>query len=278
MPAALVMPAAMMSRLQGAVAFFGRMLLYSEINAQMKLPRLLAALLITLPASAVEHRVTSAADIAQAAESARPGDVLLMADGAWTDQRIDFRAKGTAEQPVTLRAETAGKVVLGGESSMVIEGAHLVVTGLHFKDTTAKGDCVKLAGEHCRLTETAVTGGAHKFFVHVFGTENRMDHCYLADKTSDSPTLQIEAEGKPNRHRIDHNHFGPRPPLGRNGGEWNVSKKPGSANDPLWPIVIDSSGRMKIAAPCRGRMGPPYSAIRDYTDMVKLYGWRDLGK
>jgi poly(beta-D-mannuronate) lyase len=46
-----------------------------------------------------------------------------------------------------------------------------------------------------------------------------MDHCYLAGKTNDSPTLQIEVGSSPNRHLIDHNHFGPRPPLGRNGGE-----------------------------------------------------------
>jgi poly(beta-D-mannuronate) lyase len=64
-----------------------------------------------------------------------------------------------------------------------------------------------------------VIGGSYKFFVHVFGVSNRMDHCYLASKTNDSPTLQIEVEGSPNHHRIDQNHFGPRPPLGRNGGE-----------------------------------------------------------
>jgi poly(beta-D-mannuronate) lyase len=55
--------------------------------------------------------------------------------------------------------------------------------------------------------------------VHIFGVSNRLDHCYLADKSSDSPTLQIEVEGHDNHHRIDHNHFGPRRPLGRNGGE-----------------------------------------------------------
>jgi poly(beta-D-mannuronate) lyase len=81
------------------------------------------------------------------------------------------------------------------------------------------GDGVKVAGNHCRLTDTAVIGGAYKFFVHLFGSHNRMDHCYLAGKTSDSPTLQIEVEEMPNHHRVDHNHFGPRPPLGRNGGE-----------------------------------------------------------
>src|SRR2546427_4317060 len=31
--------------------------------------------------------------------------------------------------------------------------------------------------------------------------------------------LQVEVEDVPNEHRIDHNHFGPRPPLGENGGE-----------------------------------------------------------
>src|SRR5205823_7447134 len=78
---------------------------------------------------------------------------------------------------------------------------------------------IALKGNQCRLTESAVVVGTHKFFVHLYGADNRMDHCYLAGKTSESPTLQIEAEGQPNYHRIDHNHFGPRPPLGRNGGE-----------------------------------------------------------
>src|SRR5258705_87944 len=66
----------------------------------------------------------------------------------------------------------------------------------------------------------AVVGGDCKFFVHLFGTENRLDHCYLAEKTSESPTLQIEVDERtPNRHLVDQNHFGHRPPLGKNGGE-----------------------------------------------------------
>ena len=60
---------------------------------------------------------------------------------------------------------------------------------------------------------------AHSSHVHGLGTSNRLDHCYLAGKTNDSPTLQIEVEGKPNYHRLDYNHFGHRPPLNRNGGE-----------------------------------------------------------
>src|SRR5581483_9850322 len=36
----------------------------------------------------------------------------------------------------------------------------------------------------------------------------------------EQPTFQIEVEEKrPDNDRVDHNHFGPRPPLGKNGGE-----------------------------------------------------------
>jgi poly(beta-D-mannuronate) lyase len=171
------------------------------------------------PALAAEHPVSSAADVARLTPDLRPGDTLIMANGAWADQAVVFRGKGTAEKPITLRAQTPGQVTLTGKSSLVIEGEHLLVSGLFLQDAQATGEGVKLAGRHCRLTETAIVGGRYKFFVRMFGLSNRLDHCYLADKASDSPTLQVEAEGVPNHHRIDHNHFGPRPPLGRNGGE-----------------------------------------------------------
>lgn len=170
-------------------------------------------------ALATEYPVSSAADIARITEGLRPGDTLVMAQGVWQDQAIAFRGQGTEAQPVILRAETPGKVVLAGNSSLNIAGEHLTVSGIFLKDGQSRGDGVRLAGHGCRLTESAVSGGAGKFMVHIFGSENRVDHCYFAGKTNDSPTMQIEVEGKPNFHRIDHNHFGPRPPLGRNGGE-----------------------------------------------------------
>jgi poly(beta-D-mannuronate) lyase len=175
--------------------------------------------LMLSPAAALEHRVSSAADIARATDKLKPGDMLVMADGTWANQVIVFQGRGTAQQPITLRAETPGKVILVGESSVSIDGEHLVVSGLWLNEAQSMGDGVKLAGTNCRLTESAVVGGRHKFQVHFFGLSNRMDHCYLAEKTNDSPTLQVEAESRPNYHLIDHNHFGPRPPLGRNGGE-----------------------------------------------------------
>ncbi len=171
------------------------------------------------PSHAAEYSVASAAEIAHISNELHPGDVLVMAEGNWNDQAIIFRGHGTVDKPITLRAATAGKTVLRGRSSITVDGEYLVVSGLCLKDQSITGDGVALKGNHCRLTETAVVGGTSKFFVHVSGAENRVDHCYLAGKTSESPTLQIEVEDKPNHHLIDHNYFGPRPPLGKNGGE-----------------------------------------------------------
>jgi len=182
-------------------------------------PILVTALAISVSLAAAEHRVTSAADITRVSAQAKPGDVLVMSDGEWKDQAIDFNARGTAEKPLILRAQGPGKVILSGRSSVTIDGEHLVVSGLLLQHGTATGDGVKVAGRHNQLTESAVVGGSYKFFVHLFGTSNRVDHCFLAGKTNDNPTLQVEVEGRHNYHVLDHNHFGYRPPLGRNGGE-----------------------------------------------------------
>jgi poly(beta-D-mannuronate) lyase len=171
------------------------------------------------PLFAAEYRVASAEEISRIADRLGAGDTVVMADGAWTNQAIVFQGRGATGKPITLRAQTPGKALLKGESTLSIDGEHLVVSGLSFANGTSERPAVEIRGRHCRLTETAVTGGAHKFFVHLRGTENRVDHCYLADKTSVHPTLQVEVEGRPNHHRLDHNYFGPRPPLGRNGGE-----------------------------------------------------------
>jgi poly(beta-D-mannuronate) lyase len=180
---------------------------------------LLFLLAATTIASASDHRVASPAELTSALDNAKPGDIVVMADGPWNDQSIIFHGEGSADQPITLRAETPGRVILSGQSTLRINGQHLVVSGLWFKDASGPDDTVRIEGRNCRLTECAVTNATGKFFVHLFGTEHRVDHCYLAEKTTDSPTFQVEVEDNANHHRVDHNHFGHRPPLKRNGGE-----------------------------------------------------------
>ena len=168
---------------------------------------------------ASDYRASSTDELTSALEKSKPGDTIILADGTWLDQQIVFQARGTADQPITLRAESPGRVVLSGRSNLHITGRNLVVSGLWFKDSLGSDDPVRIEGQSCRLTECAITNATGKFFVHLFGVGHRVDHCYLAGKTSDSPTLQVEVDEMPNYLQIDHNHFGYLLPLGRNGGE-----------------------------------------------------------
>src|SRR5687767_3936884 len=188
----------------------------------MKIARVVVGLLgivVAAGASAAEYQVGSAEEIQELKGKLRPGDVVVMRDGTWADQAITFDGEGTAEAPITLRARTPGKVALSGTSTITMDGEHLVVTGLLLKEGRGEKEGIAIKGNNCRLTETAIIDCTYKFYVRLWGEKIRVDHCYLAGKTSEGPTVQVEAEAKPNGHRIDHNHFGHRPPLGRNGGE-----------------------------------------------------------
>ena len=77
---------------------------------------------------------------------------------------------------------------------------------------------------HSRLTNCTIidynppTDVTEYKWVSVYGRFNRVDHCYFAGKTHEGALLVVwlaSTGGEPPTHRIDHNHFGPRPELGR---------------------------------------------------------------
>ena len=66
----------------------------------------------------------------------------------------------------------------------------------------------------------AIRGEEYKW-VSIYGTHNRVDHCYFKGKLNDGALLVvwIPDSGEEVFHKIDNNYFGERPPLGYNGGE-----------------------------------------------------------
>lgn len=199
---------------------------------RLTLAAAVAALCWAAALSAEELLLSRPAEIAAAVKKARPGDHLVLRDGTWSDADILFDAQGTAARPITLRAETPGRVILRGKSRLRIAGRHLVVAGLWFKDGEVASDAVvafrrssSQHAHHCRLTNCAITAN-HPLdrdddtkWISLYGSYNRVDHCYLAGKENAGATLVVWLSETPNHHRIDHNHFGPRPRLGSNGGE-----------------------------------------------------------
>lgn len=183
------------------------------------------------PAFAAERIVTPNDDLGKVFNDARPGDRFVLADGIWTDAKLKIKAVGSESSPIHLAAQTPGKVVLTGKSRLEISGRYVVVEGLWFRDVNAGGDIISFRtssrdhAHHCRVTQCAITDSRTSAnvedckWVSLYGTQNRFDHCFLAGKKSGGTTLVVWVSDQPNGHRIDSNHFGLRPPLGRNGGE-----------------------------------------------------------
>ena len=197
---------------------------------------LAAALLWAGAASAqTSTLVATPAEYQQALRGVKPGDVIVLKDGVWRDFQILFEGEGRPGRPITLTAQTPGGVVLSGQSNLRLAGRQLVVSNLVFRDgwsPTGEVVAFRRSREH-RAVESRVTGlvidGYNKpdratsdNWVALYGHDNRFDHNHLVGKNNVGTTLVVvrdEQQGLDNRHRIDHNYFGPRPNLGSNGGE-----------------------------------------------------------
>lgn len=193
----------------------------------------LLVLALALPALAKDIPVADSVAFAEAAKTLAAGDTLILQDGTWTDAQLKLSAKGTAAKPVTIKAQTPGKVILTGTSRLSVGGSHIIVDGLWFQNPTGeqvielRKDSKQLATDsritNCVVTnDTQLTSTTSAQFVSIYGARNRVDHCYIAGKTTQGTTLVVwlsnEAKDQ-GKHQIDHNHFGPRQRLGKNGGE-----------------------------------------------------------
>ena len=189
-------------------------------------------LLFLANANATEIKVSNGEELTEAISKVKPGDRIVMSNGIWKDTAIDFNAKGASRDSIFLEAETAGKVILSGNSSLKLSGDYLVAKGLWFKDGYSKF-VVSFKGKNAVATNSRVTNCAitdynpetkveSNHWVELWGKNNRFDNNYIAGKTNDGCTLVVWLKGEENHqnnHKIDHNYFGERPPLGSNGGE-----------------------------------------------------------
>ena len=65
-------------------------------------------------AAAAVSTVSSEAEFKTAVQAAKPGDTIQLANGTWEDFEILFVGHGKPNKPITLTAETKGKVIISG--------------------------------------------------------------------------------------------------------------------------------------------------------------------
>lgn len=178
--------------------------------------------------NAEEYRVSSAEQIDKIERSLKPGDTIILQNGTWHNQRIELNAKGAEGAPIVFRAETPGKVILNGDSRLLVKGAYVTVSGLLFKDGALndKGHVVRLSGDHLRFTQSAIVDynpeslKIRYFWVSLNGHHHRVDHNFFSGQNHSGVTTVVWLnEGETGHHRIDHNYYGQRPKGDGNGFE-----------------------------------------------------------
>ena len=179
-----------------------------------------------------EHRITPKTDLKKLSQKVSAGDTIVLENGNWKDIELKFDSlSGTVKSPISIVAQTPGKVVFSGKSRFRLYGQHVVVSGLVFRDCIGDKDVFELKvdkeerANDCRVTQCVFeqtkgfkTRKSPKW-LSIHGSNHRVDHCYFAGKQSLGTTLVVWLHKEPGKHRIDHNFFGPRPELGQNGGE-----------------------------------------------------------
>ncbi len=244
-------------------------------------------------AGAAEYMVSNASQIAALRNTVQPGDTLVMADGTWTNQRISFAGFGNAANPITLRPQTPGGVVLNGNSKIQISGDWLVVDGLKFEGgaLAANDHVVEFRGVNGKATNSRFTNSAiidynpahvdtRYFWVSLYGQNNRVDHNRFEGQTHSGVTLTVWREdGVSDHHLVDANHFLNRPapvnPSDSNGFE---TIRIGTSTDSLsdsYTVVENNlferlDGEIELISNKSGHNTYRYNTFRDSQGVLTL--------
>tara|TARA_R100001369_G_scaffold69445_1_gene97108 strand:+ start:2585 stop:4894 length:2310 start_codon:yes stop_codon:yes gene_type:complete len=200
--------------------------------------------------------VSTPEELEEALKNVQAGDNIVLANGIWKDVQIKFIGEGTEDKPITIKAETPGKVFIEGVSDLKFGGKYLVVDGLHFRNGHSTGDAViefrvdeNTIGNHCTITNCVIEdfNKMHRddtdLWVLFWGRHNTLSNSYIAGKTNRGPTIRVDLEGNEsinNYHKIINNHFGPRPPKGGASGETIQIGNSFSSMSPSYTMVANN--------------------------------------
>jgi poly(beta-D-mannuronate) lyase len=198
---------------------------------------------IALPIRTIQ--VASIDGLDTAVENALPGDHIVITNGSYslTSPKV-ITVKGTASNPIVIKAQDSGRVLLGGSHGLrFIDAEHLIISGFkftHSQDKISEGDNITILCNNCKhvrftnntfALNTNYTGQAdaesiERFYSHWLGfsgksSNNRIDHNLFIGKTTRGVFLMLLGDGN-NAVKytvVDHNRFfGHSFPYG-NGGE-----------------------------------------------------------
>jgi len=162
--------------------------------------------------SARDIFVPGPAELRAALLNAQAGDTLTLKNGRWPDTQLNVTQSGAPGQPVEIRAESPGEVVLTGASTLIIKAPYIIVTGLCFTSGSIERNAViQFHSHHGIVRETAIIDynpsafETEYYWVFFGGDYNRIDRCYFKGKSNLQPLIGNAIDGS--RHNAVTNSY-----------------------------------------------------------------------
>jgi hypothetical protein len=163
----------------------------------------------SLPAAT--HLVDSISTLQLKINEAVPGDIITLKDGTYTTSKyISVIRRGTAEQPVTITAETVGGVEISGTHgfNLAQPAAHVVVQGFVFRHASGR-NTIGTGTSHVRFTQNVFqcTGDGH--YLSVLGDDAQVDYNEFRDKKGTGNMVSVSGSGNQVARRlwVHHNYL-----------------------------------------------------------------------
>lgn len=178
----------------------------------MKKYLILALLIIgTTHLSAKTITVTSLPDLQTAINNAKPGDVILLADGTYTaNADITISIAGIKSNPITISALHQAKAEISGSGGFVLlsPAAYVIIKWFTFTHSASKAK-TSAGTSFCRFTENIFETPGNGEDLTIAGSDHEIDHNIFQNKNAMGRFLAIRGAGSQIAERlwIHHNSF-----------------------------------------------------------------------
>ncbi|MBW4889224.1 polysaccharide lyase 6 family protein [Mucilaginibacter sp. HMF5004] len=181
------------------------------VSAKRQSIILLLILGLCKTAFAGDIKVNSIDALQRAINNAKPGDVIVLANGKYTAiQDITVDRKGTPKQPIVICAESNGNAEISGNGGfdLVSGAAYVTIKGFKFTNK-AKKDKTEGGSHFCRWTQNIFENSGDGEDLTIAGSDHEIDHNTFQNKNAMGRMLAIRGTGKQIAERlsIHHNYF-----------------------------------------------------------------------
>jgi poly(beta-D-mannuronate) lyase len=166
-------------------------------------------------------RASSIAELTAAIGGAMPGDCVVLANGNYTVAApIVVNRVGTANQRITVMAETVGGATLAGDAGLTVNAPAAFVTIHGFRITNQGGLVAGANTQNILFTRNALEVPGNGNYMVVSGTDNEVSFNAFTNKSTNGAMLILDEDTKGSTRPFVHdNHFFSHTFTGTNGGE-----------------------------------------------------------